>query len=117
MSQVAEQNSPLKKAVASWAKSKSTQHYEAVRAGQPAQFNWQFSLAQRLIFSKVHKALGLERAAATGGLYTAAAPISMQTLKYFESLDMHLMEGYGATENMGMTTCGLPGKSSIPLNN
>ena len=109
MTEVAEQNSPLKKSIANWAKAKATEHHAAARAGQQSHLNLPYQLAQKLIFSRIHEALGLDRAAPVGGFYTAAAPISMQTLKYFESIDMPIMEGYGATENMGMTSCNMTG--------
>ena len=52
--------------------------------------SWRYRIAQRLILSRIHAALGLDRAAhpVTGGFYSSAAPLSPQTFQYFQSLDM-----------------------------
>lgn len=52
--------------------------------------SWRYKIAQRLILSRIHAALGLDRAAhpETGGFYSSAAPLSPQTFQYFQSLDM-----------------------------
>ena len=49
-------------------------------------------IARRLIFQRVYEALGLENAVDTpgGGFYVSAAPLSMQTFEYFESLGIEL---------------------------
>lgn len=112
MCEVGEKNGPLKKAIANWAKSVASEHHMAMRCGTRVKPELHYRLAEKLIFRRIHEALGLDRAAPVGGLYSAAAPISLQTLKYFESIGMPIMEGYGATENMGMTSCNLTGRST-----
>ena len=52
-------------------------------------------IARKVIFQRVYEALGLENAVDTpgGGFYVSAAPLSMQTFEYFESLGIELQGG------------------------
>ncbi|MEC7182132.1 MAG: AMP-binding protein, partial [Bdellovibrionota bacterium] len=63
-----------------------------------------------LIKKKILKGLGLEkvRIAATG-----AAPISLPLLKWWESLGLTLLEGYGMTENFAYSHLNLPGQEKF----
>jgi len=60
-----------------------------------------YPLARALVFKKVRKALGLDRCRV---IISGAAPIRRETLEFFMSLDMPLMEGYGMSESSGMLT-------------
>ena len=51
-----------------------------------------YLLADKLAFQKVKAALGLNKC---HGFYSAAAPMSKDTLDYFLSLDMRIYEIYG----------------------
>lgn len=62
---------------------------------------WGFTLANQLVFKKVRAALGLDRCRI---LFTGSAPISKETLEYFMSLNMPLMELYGMSESSGPHT-------------
>ena len=64
------------------------------RGGVP----WGWTLANVLVFSKVRRALGLDRCRFC---MTAAAPIMRDTLDFFMSLDLPLMEIYGMSETTG----------------
>ena len=49
--------------------------------------SWKYRLAKKVILTRVHAALGLERAArggSLGGVYSSAAPLSVQTFQYFQ---------------------------------
>lgn len=59
-------------------------------------YGW--TLANFLVFWKVRKALGLERCRFC---LTAAAPIMKDTLDFFMSLNLPLMEIYGMSESSG----------------
>lgn len=63
----------------------------------------------RSIF-QVRKSLGLDRAKM---IFTAAAPISRQTLEYFQSLNIPLCEIYGMSEAAGALTLCTPEFSRI----
>ncbi|WP_413869733.1 AMP-dependent synthetase/ligase [Desulfobacula sp.] len=60
-----------------------------------------FSIAWFTIFRKLKERLGFEniRVAISG-----AAPISKEVLRFFQSIGMNLIEGYGQTEGTGVTT-------------
>jgi len=55
-------------------------------------------LAKALVFKKVRAALGLDRCKM---IISGAAPIMRETLEFFMSLDLPLMEGYGMSETSG----------------
>lgn len=62
---------------------------------------WGFMLANNLVFKKVRAALGLDRCKTC---FTGAAPITRETLEYFMSLNLPLMELYGMSESSGPHT-------------
>ena len=57
-----------------------------------------YPLAKALVFKKVRAALGFDRCKI---IISGAAPISRQTLDFFWSLDVPIMEGYGMSESSG----------------
>ena len=61
----------------------------------------QFAVADRLVLSRIKEALGLSKAAV---LVTAAAPISVDLLEFFASLDLRIQEVYGQSEDCGPST-------------
>ena len=50
------------------------------------------------MFKKVRAALGFDNCKI---MISGAAPITEETLKYFMSLDLPIMEGYGMSESSG----------------
>lgn len=66
---------------------------------------WGFTVANSLVFKKVRLALGLDRCK---NCFTGAAPITKETLEYFMSLDIPLLELYGMSESSGPHTVSLP---------
>jgi len=66
-----------------------------------------YRIADRLVLHKLKTALGL---AATHTFFTGAAPISMETLRFFASLDMPLFEVYGLSESTGPHTLSTGGE-------
>ncbi|XP_061528355.1 long-chain-fatty-acid--CoA ligase ACSBG2-like [Phycodurus eques] len=92
--------SPFKKSVADWAKSIGLMYNYSAMHGEN-RVPWGFTLANQLVFKKVRAALGLECCRI---LFTGSAPISKETLEYFMSLNMPLMELYGMSESSGPHT-------------
>ncbi|MBU1343854.1 MAG: long-chain fatty acid--CoA ligase [Proteobacteria bacterium] len=62
------------------------------------------------VFRKLKERLGFEniRVAISG-----AAPISKEVLRFFQSIGMNLIEGYGQTEGTGVTTLSLENKTKF----
>ena len=52
-----------------------------------------------MVFSKLRERLGLTEARL---VFTAAAPIMKETLDFFLSLDLQVLEIFGMTESTGM---------------
>jgi long-subunit acyl-CoA synthetase (AMP-forming) len=97
------QNSGFKKKIAAWARGVGAAAGRAEQAGQAKPFL--YSLAHKLVFSKVRRRLGLDRARV---LSTSTAPISVETLDFFLSLGLPILEVYGMSECTGPTTFSVP---------
>ncbi|CAN9512653.1 unnamed protein product [Ophioblennius macclurei] len=93
-------SSPMRKRVADWAKSIGLQYNQSAMSGENA-VPWGFMLANNLVFKKVRAALGLDRCRVC---LSGAAPITKDTLEYFMSLNIPLMEVYGMSESTGPHT-------------
>ncbi|KAG7276698.1 hypothetical protein CRUP_006877 [Coryphaenoides rupestris] len=88
--------SPLRMRIASWAKSIGLQYNYSVP--------WGFTVANSLVFKKVRLLLGLDRCK---NCFTGAAPMTKETLEYFMSLNIPLLELYGMSESSGPHTLSL----------
>jgi long-subunit acyl-CoA synthetase (AMP-forming) len=93
------QNSGLKKKIAAWARGVGAAAGRAEQEGKAKPFL--YPLARKLVFSKVRARLGLDRARVVA---TSTAPISVETLDFFLSLGLPIMEVYGMSECTGPTT-------------
>ncbi len=82
----------LKRKIADKCKQAGLQHHLQGKSGI------KYKISEALLFKKVREALGLDR---TVGFYSAAAPLGMETMRYFLSLDIVLMELYGMSETTG----------------
>ncbi|EDQ85947.1 uncharacterized protein MONBRDRAFT_38583 [Monosiga brevicollis MX1] len=101
---VGAQSTGLKKKIATWAKRKGMEASMADQRGERRPSG--FGLANKLVFKKIRAKLGLDRC---HFLATAAAPISRETLDYFLSLYLPIMEVYGMSENTGPQTVNRSG--------
>jgi long-subunit acyl-CoA synthetase (AMP-forming) len=97
------QASPLRRRIAAWAKGVGLAGGYADQEGRPRP--WNYGLADHLVFSKVKQRLGLDEARM---LVVSAAPIAKETLDYFQSLALPIMEVYGMSECTGPTTMSVP---------
>lgn len=74
-----------------WAKAEALAHHKAEEQGQP-HTSLGYRLAHKIVLSKVHEALGMERGQKNGYAIGGAA-VSPETVRYFLSLDMKVGEG------------------------
>jgi long-chain-fatty-acid--CoA ligase ACSBG len=97
------QSGALKKVIDSWAKRVTLQRNMNQMAGSQVS-SIQYKLAEKLILSKIKHALGLQDCR---NLITGGAPMSVETKKYFMSLDLSPREIFGMSETAGVH-CGCP---------
>lgn len=97
MMEKSEQASPMRKQIAKWARAVGLKHGEKLDRDSFLSYR----IANRLVFSKVRKALGLDRCRMQ---VTAAAPISRETLEFFLGFGIPIYEIYGMSECTGPAT-------------
>lgn len=108
MKAIGAQATGVKRKISTWAKAKGRVGGHAKLEGRCTPFG--YGLANALVFKKVRKALGLDRCRIQA---TAAAPIGTETLEYFLSLNIPILEIYGMSECSGPQTVSVPGKHRI----
>lgn len=108
MISVAKQNGGFKKAIAKWAKGVGLNGNIRKMNGSSVPFGW--GVANALVFKKVRIALGLDRC---NFCFTGAAPIMRETLDFFLSLNIPLLELYGMSECSAPHTISIPTKFRI----
>ncbi|CAM9570957.1 unnamed protein product, partial [Ectocarpus fasciculatus] len=101
LKEVGRSTTGLKKTLSAWAKSLASTHCEMAQFGNSGSTPWGYSLARLLVLRKIKEALGLDQCRA---FFTAAAPIAVETLLYFASLDIPVYELYGQSECTGPHT-------------
>jgi long-chain acyl-CoA synthetase len=92
----AEAGSPLKKKIFHWAVGvgREVSKLQQARKPVPAGLAFKHRLAHKLVFSKLHAALGGRlRFAVSGG-----APLSKEIAEFFHAAGILILEGYGLTE-------------------
>jgi len=87
--------------IAQWAKGRGAKRSQNLMLGGNGAYPFCHCLADKLILSKVKAQLGLSKCTSC---ITGAAPISTETLQYFGSLGINIMELYGMSESSGITT-------------
>jgi long-chain acyl-CoA synthetase len=91
-----ERSSGVKRAIGRWALRVGSRASAQRRSGRPLPLllRAQLALADKLVFSKVRARLGGRLRLGISG----AAPLSVDVLEFFHSLNMLVIEGYGLTE-------------------
>jgi long-subunit acyl-CoA synthetase (AMP-forming) len=97
-------NPPLKKRISAWARGVGMKAGEALEAGRKDR-PLLYGLAHKLVFSTVRERLGLDRARVCA---TSTAPIAVETLRFFMSLGIPVLEVYGMSECTGPATFSTP---------
>jgi long-chain acyl-CoA synthetase len=94
--------SPLKKKIFNWAVDvgKQVSRLKQAKKPVPAGLALKYRVAHRLVFSKMHAALGGRlRFAVSGG-----APLSREIAEFFHAAGILILEGYGLTETCPVLT-------------
>jgi long-chain acyl-CoA synthetase len=93
-----------------WARSVASRVHARKNRGEPLPglLELQYRLAQRLVFRKLREALGLGRARMC---VSGAAPLGVDVLEFFASLDLPIQEIYGQSEDTGPTSFNSPGRT------
>jgi long-chain acyl-CoA synthetase len=76
----------------------------------PLHLEAQYALFDRLVYSKVKAAIGLDQARMA---VSGAAPVGKDVLEFFAGLGMPIREVYGQSEDNGPTSFNAPGKTKI----
>ncbi len=86
-----------------WARTVGIRASKYKQRGQepPGFLGVQYKVADKLIFSKLKAALGLDRGRA---FVSGAAPIAREVIEFFASLDIMIREVYGQSEDTGPTS-------------
>jgi long-chain acyl-CoA synthetase len=103
-----EAGSPIKKRIFNWAMDVGREVSRRQRAGQPVTgaLAVKHKLAGRLVFEKLHEALGGRlRWAVSGG-----APLSPDIAEFFHAAGILILEGYGLTETCPALTFNRPSR-------
>ncbi len=109
--------SPIKNGMMRWALKTGAGHRtETLDGGTPGGLGW--SLAQKLVFSKIREAFG-------GCVHTwvsGGAPLGMETLNWYADVGIRVYEGYGLTETSPVIGLNTPksykaGSIGQPLEN
>lgn len=94
--------------IAGLAQGVSAKYIAEINAGRTpnALLTAQFNAANKVVFSKIHAALGFDRCRV---FVSGAAPIPASSLEFFASIGIPITELYGQSEDSGPTTTNLPG--------
>ncbi len=93
-----------------WARTTAARAHAHKNRGEPLPglLELQYRLAQKLVFSKLRSALGLGRVRIC---VSGAAPVGVDVLEFFASLDLPIQEIYGQSEDTGPTSFNFPGRT------
>ena len=100
----------VKAKLASWAMQVGRAYHNAKNQGKEPSLSLslQYKLANKLIYSKVKPAIGMDRARVC---VSGAAPISQEILEFMSGLDLVIHEVYGQSEDSGPTSFNKPGQT------
>jgi len=103
-----EQSSSLKRKLFYWAIDTGLEYHEKRIEGTSSKWlEKRYRLADKIVFSKIKQKLGGNfRCPIAGG-----APLSVETLKFFEAIGLRIIEGYGMTETHLIITLTPIGKT------
>lgn len=109
---MAEESSPVKKALAGWAfaQGQAAARNHLAGRGNGLLGGVQFTLADKIILSKVRAAMGMDQVNFAG---SGAASIPAEVLEFFLGLGIPVLEVWGMSETTGVSTMTTPGNLKI----
>jgi long-chain acyl-CoA synthetase len=72
-----------------------------------------FSLAKKLVFPKVREKLSKRFGGRIVEFVSGGAPLARKIAYFFDLLGFHMLEGYGLTETIALTSVNLPGQNRL----
>ncbi|MBN1277123.1 MAG: long-chain fatty acid--CoA ligase [Deltaproteobacteria bacterium] len=92
----------IKKALFSWAVRIAAKNVKYVCTGNPRKgwFSFKYRIADRLVFSKIKAALGMDR---MNFAFSGGGPLSVSDIEFFIGMGIPVIEGYGLTETSPIT--------------
>jgi len=99
--------SPVKKALFNWAMGIARENLNYFCNSKPrsGMFAFKYNLANKLIFSKLKEALGMDR---MQGAISGGGPLSISDAEFFLGMEIRILEGFGLTETTPVVTGNQP---------
>jgi len=93
---------PVKKAIFNWAMGIAAQNLPYICNEKPREglFAFKYNLANKIIFSKLKAALGMDRLEFA---FSGGGPLSVSDAEFFLGMDITVLEGFGLTETTPVT--------------
>ena len=85
---------------------------EAKEKGE-AYSSFEFEFARNLVFPKIREKLSKQFGGRIRAFVSGGAPLAPKIACFFELLGFNLLEGYGLTETLGITSVNLPGQTRL----
>ncbi len=103
---------PARRRLVRWAIAVGEQAVDRRQRGEPSTRaqRLRLSVADRLVLRRIREETGLDQAHT---LITGAAPISVHFLRFFHALGLEVLEGYGMSENMTVTSVNRRGHARL----
>lgn len=100
---------PVKKALFNWAMGLAKLNLPYISNNEPRTgfFAFKYNLADKIIFSKLKVALGMDRLV---GAISGGGPLSVSDAEFFLGMGIRVLEGFGLTETTPVVTANKPKK-------
>ncbi|TMA33485.1 MAG: long-chain fatty acid--CoA ligase, partial [Deltaproteobacteria bacterium] len=72
-----------------------------------------FTIARKLVFPKVREKLSKRFGGRIDKFVSGGAPLARKIAYFFDLLGFHMLEGYGLTETIAVTSVNLPGQNKL----